>query len=303
MVELNKIYNCDCFDGMKDIPDGSVDMILCDLPYGTTDLAWDVCLPLDKLWAEYKRVTKPNAAILLFAQQPFATDLIIAARKMFRYEIIWHKTQPLGFLNAKKMPLRIHENILVFYCKLPTYNPQRKMVEHAKVGAKKKSVNGLYREMYRGADWSGVYSHYTKVGYVDDGKRSPDTVIKFSNWNGTIFGRKHKGELNNFHPTQKPVDLCEYLIKTYSDEGDTILDNCSGSGTTAIAAMNTGRNFICYEKDAGYWEKSVRRLEGGGPAPIEFKSPLPSKSYAEGEALDLFYPLFANDPATTVAIT
>jgi len=250
MFKLNKIYNCDCFDGMRDIPDGSVDMILCDPPYGTTALEWDVCLPLDKLWAEYRRITKPNAAILLFAQQPFATDLINAARKMFRYEIIWHKTKALGFLSVKKRPMRIHENILVFYGKSPTYNPQKTVENASKIKSNHHSRNRVIS--------GGVYADYETRNYTADGTRYYNSLLRFSNSDRTLFGRLNK---DHIHPTQKPVDLCEYLIKTYSNEGDTILDNCSGSGTTAIAAMNTGRNFICYEKDAGYYEKSVARLE------------------------------------------
>jgi len=265
-AELNKIYNCDCFDGMKDIPDGSVDMILCDPPYGMTALEWDVCLPLDKLWAEYKRITKPNAAILLFARQPFATDLINAARKMFRYEIIWHKTMAAGFLTAKKKPLCAHENILVFYGKPPTYNPIKGRV---KLEGYEKTIVGVI-------GGKGVYAGVPAVTYKDDGTRYPRSVITFSNHHGFVPDRPRK--ITNIHPTQKPVDLCEYLIKTYSNEGDTILDNCSGSGTTAIAAMNTGRNFICYEKDAGYYEKSVARLEAERNKPKTETAPMPRES-------------------------
>lgn len=193
MIDL---YNGDCLDIMEHIPDASIDMILCDLPYGTTRLSWDKTLPLDRLWDHYKRVIKYNGAILLFSFQPFTTDLINSNRKMFRYEIVWEKTQPLGFLNAKKMPLRAHENILIFYKKLPTYNPIKHKVERKDIGCVHGGKNGKLYEQFVGrtrhnSDFrKTVGGTYGVVGgevaetweYKETGERYPTDVIKFSNW-------------------------------------------------------------------------------------------------------------------------
>lgn len=245
MIELNTIYNEDCLEGMKRIPDGSVDMVLRDLPYGTTQLKWDVRLPFDKLWEQWLRVCKTNAAIVLFSSQPFTTDLINSNRKMFRYEIIWEKTVKSLFLSANKRPLKQHENIIVFYRKQPTYNPIKSHVDEKA----RKRVNKVSRSKLYGGD--------KETYYTSDGTRFPSDIIKFSNWNGALFGNTDR---NVAHPTNKPVDLCEYLIKTYTNEGETMLDNCMGSGTTAVACINTGRNFIGFELDKGYWEISQQRI-------------------------------------------
>jgi len=244
---INKLYNMDCLEGMKQIADKSVDMILCDLPYGTTQCKWDVVIPFAPLWKQYERIKKANAAILLFSVQPFTTDLINSNRKMFRYEIIWEKTQPLGFLNAKKMPLRTHENICVFYQKLPIYNP----IKHIK----KKDIG---RIKYNGTQCKQYNEYMKDWAYIEDGTRYPTDIIKFSNWEGALFG---KVENATIHPTQKPVPLCEYLIETYTNDGDIVLDNCMGSGTTAIAAIRTGRNWIGFEKDKDYFDNAVKRIE------------------------------------------
>lgn len=256
MIELNKIYNEDCLKGMKRIPDGSVDMVLCDLPYGTTQLKWDICLPFDKLWEQWLRVCKTNAAIVLFSSQPFTTDLINSNRKMFKHEIIWKKTQPTGFYDAKKRPLRLHENILIFYQKQPTYNPQLVI---------KKNAVGIGRRRGNSDSKKTDGNFVGKVGkenaetwfYEEKGLRYPTDVIEFSNWNGALFGDTSRCKK---HPTAKPVELCEYLIKTYTNEGDTVLDNCMGSGTTAVAAVNTGRNFIGFETDTEYCRIANERL-------------------------------------------
>lgn len=195
----------------------------------------------------YHRICKPNAAIILFSAQPFTTDLINSNRKEFRYEIIWQKTQPLGFLNANKMPLKAHENICVWYKKLPTYNP----IKHASSG------NGIGRVRTKKADRAIHYGHVTEQDYKDDGTRYPHDVIQFSNWNGALFGKTDKAVK---HPTTKPVLLLEYLIKTYSNEGDTVLDNCMGSGSTGVACVNTGRNFIGIELDYHYFEVAQERI-------------------------------------------
>lgn len=238
----------DCLEGMKQIDDESIDMILCDLPYGTTALKWDKCIDLKKIWEHYNRIIKTNGAIVLFSSQPFTTDLINSNRKMFRYEIIWRKTQKSGFFNANKMPLKAHENILVFYKKLPTYNPIKFKIDSKSIGRTRKQREGRsqHYNMERGGQ------------YTDTGERFPTTVIEFSNWNGALFGNTENATK---HPTQKPVDLCEYFIATYTNEGDLILDNCMGSGTTAVACININRNFIGFELDKEYCEIANNRIQ------------------------------------------
>lgn len=221
---------------MKNIPDGSADMILCDLPYGTTALSWDKRIPMEPLWQEYLRLTRPESAIVLTAQQPFATDLINAGRKYFRYELIWEKAIALGFLNANRMPLRSHENLLVFYRRLPTYNPQ--MTEG--------------RPYTRKADEKrcSLYGGQKKdQGRVSNGERYPRSVLRF-----TKDG--HSG-----HPTEKPLSLFKWLILTYTNQGGIVLDNCIGSGTTAVAAEQTGRRWIGIEKEPSYFEMAVERIK------------------------------------------
>ena len=256
MIGLNKIYNEDCLEGMKRIPDGSVDMVLCDLPYGTTQLKWDTIIPFDKLWEQYLRVCKTNAAIVLFSSQPFTTDLINSNRKMFKYEIIWKKTQRTGFFDAKKRPLRLHENILLFYGKQPTYNPQRVIKDNA-VGVGRRRGNSDFMKTNGGFVGKVGKEKAETYYYEEKGWRYPTDVIKFSNWNGALFGNTDRSVK---HPTQKPVDICEYLIKTFSNEGETVLDNCMGSGTTAVACINTGRNFIGFELDKNYYDISQERI-------------------------------------------
>lgn len=224
----------DCLELMKDIPDKSIDMILCDLPYGTTKNKWDSIIPLDTIWKQYERIIKDNGVICLFAQSPFDKVLGCSNLKLLRYEWIWEKDNGTGFLNAKKMPLKIHENILVFYKKSPCYNPQMR------TGFKPyKCTQGRYSPNY------GDY----KQGHITEsnGERYPIDVIK--------FGRKC-----GFHPTQKPVELLEYLIKTYTNEGDVVLDNCMGSGSTGVACVNTNRNFIGIELDENYFNIAKERI-------------------------------------------
>lgn len=234
-MEINKIYNMDCLEGMKGIPDKSVDMILCDLPYGTTARnKWDTIIPFDKLWAQYNRVIKDNGAIVLTAQTPFDKVLGSSNIKNLKYEWIWRKESGTGFLNAKKMPLKDHENVLVFYKKLPTYNPQMR--------------TGFKPYITKKGGGSSNYNPDKGAITVSDGERFPLTSLMF------------KRDKDKFHPTQKPVALFEYLIKTYTNEGETILDNCMGSGTTAIACLNTNRNFIGFELDKEYYDKSIDRI-------------------------------------------
>lgn len=239
----------DCLNIMPKLTDKSIDMVLCDLPYGTTQIRWDKPLELVLLWNEYKRLVRDNGAIVLFSFQPFTTDLINSNRKMFRYEIIWQKTQPTGFLNAKKMPLRVHENILVFYKKLPVYNPQFKKVSRKDIGRTRLNGTG-----------SQQYQPYMKAGwsYTETGVRYPTDIIQFSNWNGALFGNTDN---TTKHPTQKPVALHEYLIQTFTNPNGVILDNCMGVGTTGVASVNTGRKFIGIEIDPKYFAIAETRIK------------------------------------------
>ena len=235
-LDLNKIYNEDCLEGMKRIDDKSIDMILCDLPYGMTYNKWDTVIPLDKLWEQYERIIKDNGAIVLTAQTPFDKVLGTSNLKMLRYEWIWEKENATGFLNAKKQPLRKHENILVFYKRLPLYNPQMgKGKSYTAVRKEKPSLN--------------YYNNQKMTKTVSDGERYPVSIIKFNR------------DKEKLHPTQKPVALFEYLIKTYTDEGEIVLDNCIGSGTTAVACLNTNRNFIGFEKEEKYYNIANKRIE------------------------------------------
>ncbi len=244
---INKIIQGDCLEIMKSIPDKSVDMILCDLPYGTTQNKWDEIIPLDFLWVQYKRIIKENGVIVLTASQPFASKLVMSNLSMFKYDLIWDKKRPTGQLNVKKQPLRQHEHILIFYKKQPTYNP----VMH---------TNRLKRDFVGKSEKSKKQSdnYGQQYDYVSDIKTDalsyPRSLIEQT----TVIGNS-KEKLP--HPTQKPVALFEWLIKTYSNDGDIVLDNCLGSGTTAVAAKNTGRNFIGIEISQEYVDLSNKRLK------------------------------------------
>jgi site-specific DNA-methyltransferase (adenine-specific) len=240
-MELNRIYNEDCIgpNGMCLIPDKSIDMILCDLPYGTTRCKWDTVIPFEPLWEQYERIIKDNGAIVLTASQPFTSALVMSRPKLFRYSMVWSKVRVTGHLNAKRMPLREHEDICVFYKKLGTYNPQMKQgTPH---------VRGPWGRHSRGTD---VYGEF-----VDDSSRQYESDLYYPTSIVTF-----RSELKSIHPTQKPVPLFEYLIKTYTNEGDVVLDNCMGSGTTAVACINTKRNFIGFELNKEYWEIANRRV-------------------------------------------
>jgi len=234
-------YCMDCFEGMREIADKSIDMILCDLPYGTTRNRWDTVLPLKELWMNYERIIKDNGCIALFSAQPFTTDLINSNLKLFRYDLIWDKVLSSGFLNANRMPLRRHEIICIFYKKQPKYNP---IME----------IRGKIREKGRKfdivSDGNSCYGNYKSV-QTKNNKYFPTSILKFSN------GNHNDGRI---HSTQKAVALCEYLIRTYTDVGDLVLDNCAGSCSTGIACHNTGRRFIGFEKDKVIFEKANKRL-------------------------------------------
>lgn len=236
---INKITCADCMDTLKQLPDKCIDVILCDLPYGTTACKWDTIIPFEPLWEQYKRITKDNSAIVLFGMEPFSSLLRCSNIEMFKYDWIYIKNKSSGWLNAKKQPLNSYEIISVFYNKQCIYNPQYEK-------AKKIYNRGFVKR--KKSDCYGKEKDFTQE---DNGFRYPKRTIYFNN-------NKTKEQL---HPTQKPVALFEYLIKTYTNEGDLVLDNCSGSGTTAIACMHTKRRFICIEKDPEYWKASCKRLE------------------------------------------
>lgn len=231
---INQIIQGDCLEMMQVIPDGSIDMILCDLPYGVTKNKWDSVIPLEPLWAQYKRIAKPNAAIVLFGQDKFSARLMLSNPKMHRYNLIWQKTSPTGHLNAKKMPLRSHEDILVFYNKLPVYNPQKTTGHIRKVST---------ADHKRNSKKTTNYGEHGLTTY-DSTERYPKSVLTFAT-------DKQKSAL---HPTQKPVALLEYLILTYSHPGAIVLDNCAGSGSLGVACKNTGRIYILIEKE---WDNCV----------------------------------------------
>ncbi|MCD7996485.1 MAG: site-specific DNA-methyltransferase [Clostridiales bacterium] len=238
-----ELWHGDCLELMKNIPDKSVDMILCDLPYGTTQCRWDVIIPFEPLWEQYKRVTKENGAILLFSSQPFTSALVMSNLKMFKYEWIWQKTHPKGHLNAKKMPMRAHENIEVFYSKPPTYNPQMTHGHNRKVAS-----SNYIRE----SNGDSCYGREVRITSYDSTDRYPLDVQVFSN------GDQRK----KLHRTQKPLELCEYMIRTYTNEGDLVLDSCMGSNTTGLAAKNLNRRYIGIEKDNNIFQIAKQRIEG-----------------------------------------
>jgi site-specific DNA-methyltransferase (adenine-specific) len=220
----------DCLELMKNIPDGSVDMILCDLPYGTTNCTWDVVIPFESLWECYKRVIKPKQAVVLFGSQPFTTDLINSQREWFRYCWIWDKRIAGNPMLANHQPMKVHEDISIFSKEPHHYYPQMKKGRVRKKGGGKGGIFGATDQKINGDYF-------------------PDSIIDCSN-----SERKP-------HPTQKPVELCEYLIRTYTNKGETVLDNCMGSGTTGVACIQTGRNFIGMEKDETYFAIAKKRIE------------------------------------------
>lgn len=231
---INKIHLGDCLDIMDSIIDGSIHLILCDLPYGTTQNKWDSIIDLERLWVHYKRVLHPNGTIVLTAAQPFTSVLVMSNLKMFKYEWIWKKTDSTNFLNAKHQPLRIHESVLVFY-KKNKYNAQGLKSYERLV----KDLKPITTENYgatKGLQYKQQFTNY------------PESVLNFDSANNTI------------HSTQKPIDLFRYLIRTYSDIGDTVLDNCLGSGTTAIASILEGRNWIGIEKWDKMYHKALKRI-------------------------------------------
>lgn len=246
-MEKNTIFNGDCLEIMPQIEDKSVDMILCDLPYGTTACRWDVIIPFEPLWKEYKRISKSTTPIILFAKEPFTSLMITSNLPQYRQKLTWLKTRPTNVMNAKKQFMNWTEDIVVFYENLPTFNPIMR-TDGKFIGSKIQRMNTDRSKGVLGK--TGEKKNY--VHESNNGLFYPKTVLEFSNVNS------HK----NQHPTQKPLELCEYLIKTYSNEGDLVLDNCCGSGTTCLAAKNTGRQFIGIEKEKEYYEIAKKRVEG-----------------------------------------
>lgn len=249
-MKINEIYKGDCLELMpKYVDDKSIDMIFCDLPYGTTQCKWDSIIDLPKLCNEYERVIKDNGVIILFAQTPFDKVLGMSNLKLLKYEWIWEKTQATGHLNAKKMPMKAHENLLVFYKNLPTYNPQKT------TGHERKVSKGYQRDICikrRDEKWGDnyLYGKETTAPDYDSTERYPRSVLTFAS-------DKQKSKL---HPTQKPLSLIEYMIKTYTNEGDLILDNTCGSGTTGLGAKNLNRNYIMIEQDPDHYETACKRV-------------------------------------------
>lgn len=239
-----RFYNEDCFDAMKEIPYGVIDMVLADLPYGTTDCDWDTIISFDQLWRNYWKICKPNAAIVLTATQPFATAVISSQIKNFKYDWIWDKVNRYGgFGNVSYMPLKRHENILIFVKSgKPTFNPQmKKGTPYKAQRSGKKPINFD----------NGATGGLQPINTVNEGTRNPVSIIDIK--------ADVKSEMG-LHPTQKPVALFEYLIKTYTNENEIVLDNTAGSGTTAIAAINTNRKWVCIEKDKDYYDKAIERI-------------------------------------------
>lgn len=240
-METNVIFNEECIQGMSErIPENSIDMILADLPYGTTACKWDSIIPLEPLWEQYKRVVKDDTAVVLTASQPFTTKLISSNMGWFKYELIWIKDKPGNFMLARKQPLKYHENILVFYNKQPTYNPQmERRLEKNKRNNKPRTNTSNIQD----AEW-----------FCEDSRGNSNYIFPKS------YQKFNKERNKEKHPTQKPVDLFKYLIKTYTNEGDIVLDNVIGSGTTAVACKALNRKYIGFEKDKEYYEIAKKRV-------------------------------------------
>ena len=242
MVNNVQLFKGDCLEIMKGIEDKSIDMILCDLPYGTTRNKWDSVIPFDELWKEYKRIIKDNGVIALTSQGIFTAKLILSNEKWFKYKLVWEKSKTTNFLNAKKQPLRKHEDICVFYNKQPQYNPQMTEGKPYDKGVRKDRL-------------TGSYGNFNPVHVKSEGMRYPTDVVYF---------KTAETEGRVYHSTQKPIALLEYLIKTYTNENEIVLDNCMGSGSTGIACLNTNRRFVGIEKDDKYFEIAKKRIEEHG---------------------------------------
>jgi len=283
----NKVIQGDCLEVMKDFPSKSVQMILCDLPYGTTQNKWDSIVPLDKLWAEYDRIITDNGVVALTGQGVFTAKLILSNEKYFKYKIVWIKSKPTNFLNAKKQPLRKHEDICIFYRKPPTYNPQM-------------TAGEPYNKGFRKDQFTGSYGNFKSSHVKSEGGRYPNDVV-FYELNGkdelpvphesAVYVKTAEAEGPVYHPTQKPVELGRYLIRTYTNPGDIVLDNACGSGSFLISALMEGRKFIGIEKNENVLlhkvkatdyikvsidriEKTLNELAPGSDLSKQFKEPI-----------------------------
>ena len=232
-----QLIHGDCLEKMKDIPDKSIDMILCDLPYGTTRCRWDVVIPFEPLWEQYKRIIKDRGAIVLFGSQPFTSALVMSNPKQFKHSFIWDKKSAANVMLAKKQPLKVHEDILIFSNGVCSYYPQM-------IVGKMRKKGGAIRKK------SGLFAVERIEIAVENDQYYPKTILEFSN----------ASQVGKVHPTQKPTKLLEYLIRTYTLEGETVLDNTMGSGSTGCACLNTKRNFIGIEKDDKYFEIAKNRI-------------------------------------------
>ena len=246
-IEFDRIYHEDCMEGMKRIPPQSIDAIICDLPYGTLNrgnhhAAWDRRLPLGALWEQYLRITKSESPIILFGQGMFTAEMMVSMPRLWRYNLIWYKDRPSGHLNANRMPLRKHEDIMVFYRSLPKYHPQMRPCRKEERNHGRREAEGFTNRCYG-------QMKATPIRIADD--KYPTSVIHIA--------KEHRTGLF-FHPTQKPVALLEYLIRTYTDEGDVVLDSCMGSGTTAVAAIRCRRHFIGFETVKEYCDIACQRI-------------------------------------------
>jgi site-specific DNA-methyltransferase (adenine-specific) len=242
-LELNRIYQLNCLEGMSLLPDKSIDMILCDLPYGVTNRnKWDTVIPFNELWEHYERLIKDNGAIVLFGQGMFSAELMLSKKNLWRYNLIWEKSHAVGFLNARRMPMRKHEDIMVFYKKLPTYNPQ---------------IEDKPKENIRPITTKNRAT--TNYGVFDEGNHR--TIPQDKTYPKSIISIPNESKTSTFHPTQKPVRLFEWLIKTYTNENELVLDNCMGSGTTAVAATLNNRKWIGFETEVEYFELANKRVD------------------------------------------
>ena len=256
MLELNKIYNGDCLEVMQEIDDKSVDMVLCDLPYrvlhkDNPNAQWDRLIPFEPLWKQYNRIIKDNGAIVLFAQGMFTAQLMMSNPKMWRYNLVWDKMRVTGFLNANRMPMRCHEDICVFYKSLPTYNPQMEIGKpnHSKGNGKHKETNNCYGQYKQGRAYD-YDKGIKKVEPTRPNEKFPKSIIRI----------RKEHEKKTYHPTQKSVELLQYLIRTYTNKGDLVLDNTCGSGSTCVAAIREKRNFIGIELNNEYFDIASNRI-------------------------------------------
>lgn len=247
MIDNYELHQGDCLELMKNIPDASVDMILCDLPYGTTACKWDAVIPFDDLWEQYRRVLNADAAVVLTAAQPFTTVLIASNFEWFKYCWVWQKTKPGGFMNAKNAPLKITEDVCVF-SPGTTANKSQKRMRYNPQGIVPARIQNTNNSRKQDSTIGGRPSR-TGNSYIQEFSGYPNNILKFAS------------DGSHVHPTQKPVALMEYLIRTYTNEGEIVLDNCMGSGTTGVACANTGRRFIGIEKDEKYFEIATKRIQ------------------------------------------